>query len=281
MPNPIPPRMFSGATEQKVEVNEESVWTSCWSTRLRSLPRARASPHPRRTRSGRRTARRQARNRGRRRCRDPPARFRPEVRKPRRPQAGEGARTDWKIDLTAICAASISAHRQAALQTACCRAEQPPSWQSILAMARSPRSCATIRESTLRERTNARLLLRRRAAGCGSACASLSRDGRLLHLCNAGAARSAGALGTAEQRWRGRAVILVKPQFEAGRVHVGKGGIVRDPARGRWRSSECANAVLELGGDAIEVIDSPIRGMEGNHEYLLYAEFGVEDTLPE
>ena len=74
--------------------------------------------------------------------------------------------------------------------------------------------------------------------------------------------------------WSGRAVILVKPQFEAGRLHVGKGGIVRDPAARTLAIERVRASVAELGGDSVEVIDSPIRGMEGNHEYLLYAEFG-------
>ena len=78
-----------------------------------------------------------------------------------------------------------------------------------------------------------------------------------------------GALSTPGQPWRGRAVILIKPQFEAGRQHIGKGGIVRNPEARRLaieRVSECA---AELGGTDLDVIDSPIQGMEGNHEYLL------------
>jgi 23S rRNA (cytidine1920-2'-O)/16S rRNA (cytidine1409-2'-O)-methyltransferase len=67
------------------------------------------------------------------------------------------------------------------------------------------------------------------------------------------------------------AAILIKPQFEAGREHVGKGGIVRDPqahqlAIGRVRS--CAES---LGAADLDVIDSPIQGAEGNREFLLHA----------
>lgn len=67
------------------------------------------------------------------------------------------------------------------------------------------------------------------------------------------------------------AVILVKPQFEAGRGHVGKGGIVRDPAAHRLAIDKVAACVRGLGWEAVETIPSPITGMEGNREFLLYA----------
>ncbi len=69
------------------------------------------------------------------------------------------------------------------------------------------------------------------------------------------------------------AVVLVKPQFEAGREHVGKGGIVRDPAAHRLAVAKVKDAVRALGGQEIEVIDSPILGSEGNREFLLHAHF--------
>ena len=83
------------------------------------------------------------------------------------------------------------------------------------------------------------------------------------------------ALSTPESRWQGSAVILIKPQFEAGRLHVGKGGIVRDPDARQAAIQRVSDCVVEQNGIAIEVIDSPIRGMEGNHEYLLHARFGT------
>jgi 23S rRNA (cytidine1920-2'-O)/16S rRNA (cytidine1409-2'-O)-methyltransferase len=67
------------------------------------------------------------------------------------------------------------------------------------------------------------------------------------------------------------AVILVKPQFEAGREHVGKGGIVRDPNAHQLAIDKVAACVRSLGWDVIETIPSPITGMEGNREFLLYA----------
>ena len=70
------------------------------------------------------------------------------------------------------------------------------------------------------------------------------------------------------------AVVLVKPQFEAGREHIGKGGIVRDPEAHQLairRVSECLASLGTHSARTIEVIDSPITGMEGNREFLLHA----------
>jgi 23S rRNA (cytidine1920-2'-O)/16S rRNA (cytidine1409-2'-O)-methyltransferase len=66
------------------------------------------------------------------------------------------------------------------------------------------------------------------------------------------------------------AVILVKPQFEAGREHVGKGGIVRDPEAHQLAIQRVTACLTTLGAQSIEVIDSPITGMEGNREFLLH-----------
>ena len=71
------------------------------------------------------------------------------------------------------------------------------------------------------------------------------------------------------------AVVLVKPQFEAGREHVGKGGIVRDPEAHRLAVERVRAAVAELGGAEIEVTDSPLLGAEGNREFLLHARFAA------
>jgi 23S rRNA (cytidine1920-2'-O)/16S rRNA (cytidine1409-2'-O)-methyltransferase len=81
------------------------------------------------------------------------------------------------------------------------------------------------------------------------------------------------ALSTPDKPWQGEAVILIKPQFEAGRENIGKGGIVRDPEARKQAIHRVSECVAEQGGTAIEVIDSPIHGMEGNHEYLLHAIF--------
>jgi 23S rRNA (cytidine1920-2'-O)/16S rRNA (cytidine1409-2'-O)-methyltransferase len=67
------------------------------------------------------------------------------------------------------------------------------------------------------------------------------------------------------------AVVLVKPQFEAGREHVGKGGIVRDPDAHQLAIDKVAACVVSVGWQVVETIPSPITGMEGNKEFLLYA----------
>ena len=67
------------------------------------------------------------------------------------------------------------------------------------------------------------------------------------------------------------AVILVKPQFEAGRGNVGKGGIVRDPEVHKLAVEKVASAVREQGWQIVETIQSPIAGTEGNVEFFLYA----------
>ena len=70
------------------------------------------------------------------------------------------------------------------------------------------------------------------------------------------------------------AVILVKPQFEAARGYVGKGGIVRDPEVHLAAIVKVADCLCSLAWEAVETIPSPITGMEGNHEFLLYARRG-------
>jgi 23S rRNA (cytidine1920-2'-O)/16S rRNA (cytidine1409-2'-O)-methyltransferase len=82
------------------------------------------------------------------------------------------------------------------------------------------------------------------------------------------------ALGTPQHPWQGEAIILIKPQFEAGRENIAKGGIVRNPDARQAAIQRVRDCVLKQHGTAIEVIDSPIHGMEGNHEYLLHARFG-------
>lgn len=68
-------------------------------------------------------------------------------------------------------------------------------------------------------------------------------------------------------------VVLVKPQFEAGREAVGKGGIVRDEKSRNEAVDRVRTALGNLGSTHIDVIESPILGAEGNREFLLYAVF--------
>jgi 23S rRNA (cytidine1920-2'-O)/16S rRNA (cytidine1409-2'-O)-methyltransferase len=65
-------------------------------------------------------------------------------------------------------------------------------------------------------------------------------------------------------------VALVKPQFEAGRTEVGKGGIVRDSAVHERVVRDIVSAADALGLVRFGLADSPIAGMEGNLEFLLH-----------
>jgi len=65
-------------------------------------------------------------------------------------------------------------------------------------------------------------------------------------------------------------VTLVKPQFEARREEVGKGGIVRDDSIRERVVEEVAAAAATLGLVRKAVVESPIAGMEGNHEWLMH-----------
>ena len=64
-------------------------------------------------------------------------------------------------------------------------------------------------------------------------------------------------------------IVLVKPQFEAGREAVGKGGIVRDEAAQRGAVEKVREALLKLGCVRTDAIESPILGAEGNREFFL------------
>jgi 23S rRNA (cytidine1920-2'-O)/16S rRNA (cytidine1409-2'-O)-methyltransferase len=65
-------------------------------------------------------------------------------------------------------------------------------------------------------------------------------------------------------------VALVKPQFEAGRHEVGKGGIVSDPAVQARVVEDVAGAADTLGLSRVATIESPITGAEGNREFFLH-----------
>jgi 23S rRNA (cytidine1920-2'-O)/16S rRNA (cytidine1409-2'-O)-methyltransferase len=65
-------------------------------------------------------------------------------------------------------------------------------------------------------------------------------------------------------------VALVKPQFEAGRADVGRGGIVRDPHVHARVLEQVAAAAAGVGLMRMAVVESPITGMEGNREFLMH-----------
>lgn len=74
-----------------------------------------------------------------------------------------------------------------------------------------------------------------------------------------------------------RALVLVKPQFEAGRAEIGKGGVVRDPAVHARVCAEAADWFTAQGWQVIGITPSPITGPEGNVEFLLAAARGLCD----
>ena len=70
----------------------------------------------------------------------------------------------------------------------------------------------------------------------------------------------------------GQAVCLIKPQFEAGREKVGKKGVVRDQSVHREVIEKIRNFSLENGFSVLGLTYSPVKGPEGNIEYLIYLE---------
>jgi len=74
------------------------------------------------------------------------------------------------------------------------------------------------------------------------------------------------ALGAAGTDW----VLLVKPQFEVGRSLVGKGGIVRDPNVHLAAVLQAVEALGDAGISVVGLVDSSIRGTEGNREFLVH-----------
>lgn len=74
---------------------------------------------------------------------------------------------------------------------------------------------------------------------------------------------------------RGDLVALIKPQFEVGKRDVGKGGIVRDDAKRAAAVQGVVAFAVENGFEVCGVIDSPIKGAEGNVEYLMCAKAKV------
>jgi 23S rRNA (cytidine1920-2'-O)/16S rRNA (cytidine1409-2'-O)-methyltransferase len=75
------------------------------------------------------------------------------------------------------------------------------------------------------------------------------------------------ALALARPGWE--AVVLVKPQFEARRAEVERGGVVRDVAVRRRVVRDVAEAALDWGGEAVGVVDSGRPGPKGNREVFL------------
>ena len=75
-------------------------------------------------------------------------------------------------------------------------------------------------------------------------------------------------------------VPLIKPQFEAGRSDVGKGGVVRDPAIHRRVLEEVLAAAQAEGYSVHGLIRSPLKGPAGNVEFLAWLAYGLDGTPP-
>ena len=78
---------------------------------------------------------------------------------------------------------------------------------------------------------------------------------------------------SADERCGRQVIVLVKPQFEAGREFVSKGGIVRDEAAQLASVEKVRRTLLDLACLSTDVIESPILGAQGNREFLLRAIF--------
>lgn len=87
------------------------------------------------------------------------------------------------------------------------------------------------------------------------------------------------ALRLAKPGWE--ALVLVKPQFEAGRADVGKGGVVRDPAVHRRVLRDVAEAAPAWGGQPLGVVDSGLKGPKGNREFVLHLGHRERPELPD
>jgi 23S rRNA (cytidine1920-2'-O)/16S rRNA (cytidine1409-2'-O)-methyltransferase len=87
------------------------------------------------------------------------------------------------------------------------------------------------------------------------------------------------ALALAVPGWQ--AVVLVKPQFEAGRADVGKGGVVREPSIRARVLHEVAEAAVGWGATVVAVVDSGLPGPKGNREFFLHLVQSDDPTLPD
>lgn len=90
-------------------------------------------------------------------------------------------------------------------------------------------------------------------------------------------------LGPAKELLRegGEMVCLIKPQFEAGKEKVGKKGVVRDKAVHLEVIEKVISFAKEIGFQVLNLEFSPIKGPEGNIEYLVHLRKGTENTQEE
>lgn len=185
----------------------------------------------------------------------------------------EAALKHWQIDVSGkVCldiGASTGGFTDCLLQHGAARVTTVDTGYGQIAMRlrRDPRV-------RLLEKTNARYL---KAEDLGEAVQFVAVDVSFISatlVLPAVAASIQPFLRQAETQLPWALIVLVKPQFEAGREWVRKGGIVRDVAAQLGAVEKVRSSVLALGGTSTDVIDSPILGAEGNREFLLYATFG-------
>jgi 23S rRNA (cytidine1920-2'-O)/16S rRNA (cytidine1409-2'-O)-methyltransferase len=186
----------------------------------------------------------------------------------------EAALTRWQIDLKgrhcADIGASTGGFTDCMLQhgAASVVAVDTGYGQIADALRRDPRV-------SLLERTNARYL---KPGDVGSGISFVSMDVSFISATLVLPAVVTAVKGNSQNAFE--SVILVKPQFEAGRDQVGKGGIVHDPAAHQFAIDRVRTAAQDLGASQIEIADSPIlggggagAGAKGNREFLLFARF--------
>jgi 23S rRNA (cytidine1920-2'-O)/16S rRNA (cytidine1409-2'-O)-methyltransferase len=183
----------------------------------------------------------------------------------------EAALRDWKIDLTGrTCmdvGASTGGFTDCMLQHGAAEViAVGTGYGQIHARLRSDSRVKLL------EKTNARYLAQQDLAKAGAA-APISFIAIDVSFISVTLVLPAVLESTATAAARREVVILIKPQFEVGRERVGKGGIVKDEAAQQAAVEKVRRKVEELGGKNIELMESPILGMEGNREFLLHAEF--------
>lgn len=122
----------------------------------------------------------------------------------------------------------------------------------------------------LLENTNARYLTHQQV---GEAVDLITVDVSFISATLVLPAVVAAALPEAANRRGRHVIVLVKPQFEAGREYVGKGGIVKDASAQRSAVEKVRACLGSLGCVRVEETESPILGAEGNREFLLFGQF--------
>ena len=123
----------------------------------------------------------------------------------------------------------------------------------------------------LLEKTNARYLTRE---AVGNAVDFIAMDVSFISATLVLPAVIGAAFPESPEERHGRPiVVLVKPQFEAGKKYVGKGGIVRDAAAQVAAVENVDRVLRSRGAIQTDSMESPILGAEGNREFLLYGVF--------